>query len=165
MEEIVMSKRKSISLFAGLVVLLIVLFAHSSVLASDSCQADDYTITCTSPCPSIVFDSTQGTCPDDVGYPCKLFNYEITTIGRELSKVTHVHALIDNCAAGKDPGISGTSGNVLPVCQGDTNTSFGNYICGGYVLDINPTASGTNNTFTIATSSRLAVTGGPLCMD
>jgi hypothetical protein len=152
-----MSKRKSISLFAGLVVLLIVLFAHSSVLASNSCQAGDYTITCTSPCPSTILDSTDGTCPADVGYPCKLFNYEVTTIGTDLSKVTQIHALINNCLVGKDPGVSSTSGNKLPICRGDTNTSFGNYICGGYVLDINPTLSEPNNTFSIAAAARSGV--------
>jgi hypothetical protein len=148
-----MSKRKSISLFAGLVVLLIVVFAHSSVLAqSTTCQAGNYTVTAIDPFPLTLSgpDANGNTCPtgvDDIGYPCSLYRYAIS--GEDISKVSHAMSLVPLCAL-RDITVSG---QVYDACQGDPNSDFGDNVCGAKVADVNSqTASPNHKTVTFVTS-------------
>jgi hypothetical protein len=158
-----MSKRKSISLFTGLVVILIVLFAHSSVLAQESCQAGNYTLTAVEPFPLQLSgpDANGNICPEELGYPCSLYSYEIT--GEDLSKISHGMTLAPLCRNRQIVA----AGQVYGNCQGDPNSNFGENVCGAKVIDINASTASPNHTvITFATApagvgiTSLAITYG-----
>ncbi len=152
-----MVKKISKILFFTVLVVMVAVFMANQVLANDftKCEAGNYIIEIVEPFPILVESSVPFGDVCSGVYPCWLFRYQAS--GKDstisLSKIGHILGYFELCRSGNQISLLNPGSQLHSVCEGDTNTIFGNQLCGGRVADVNPVLSDTNPDFYFATNT------------